>query len=931
MKVMALDGNSLAYRAFFALPDTMTTVDGEVTNAVFGFCSMFATLLKDHEPDGIVVVFDRKEKTFRHEQAPEYKAQREKQPDTLYAQMDVIKQVLAAAGVLVVDCAGYEGDDIIATIANRLASEDRLLIVTGDRDSYQLVRDPQVRVIYNKRGVSDYALYDEAGIKERTGVTPAQYPDYAALRGDPSDNLDGVPGVGEKTAAKLITAYGDLTNVFDHADEQTPKLKEALHASRERVMRNAVLMRLVRDVPVEVPREALTPRPDLAALGRQFTRLEFSTMLNRWKPLLSRFAAPAASTTTAAEEAEVQKDAVTQSDSATQGDSTMFDDLATQGDLLRCVVQRVHTVPDAVTAITASNGHIGLAAAWRGEPGRSEIIALVTCRGDVTKDRGGTDDPLGAVSCTAIDASVLHDAKFVKALASGASFVANDARNMLRSLLALGIDVRHLAFDSAIAAYLAEAETGTYDATAVARRWLRRRVAAPEGAPEGELNFDSSLDDTALHDAATQAAVAVMAEPVLRQALSESKVLSLYEDTELPLVRVLAKMEHLGIAVDRPCLQALEADLGGKSRALVATLHKLAGREFNVNSTKQLIQILFVERGLTGGKRTKTKKHSTDAATLEKIRDEWPEFIDALLLYRETEKLRATYAEGLLAEVAADGRIHASFNQTVARTGRLSSDRPNLHNIPVRTDAGRVFREAFVPTPGYEFLVADYNQIELRCIAHLAQDPGLLRAFNDGLDIHRATAAQVFGVDVGAVTSEQRSKAKMVSYGLAYGMEAYGLAQRLAIDVGEAKQILDAYFAAFPRVRKYMDDAVASARKLGFTTTLFGRRRQIEGFGTNRNVDAAAARMAMNAGIQGLAADIFKIALVAIDQRLEAEELASRLVLQVHDEVILEVLPAERERVGDLVLRAMEGAAKLDVPLVVNASWGSSWAAAKVA
>ncbi|MFM7963638.1 MAG: 5'-3' exonuclease H3TH domain-containing protein, partial [Actinomycetota bacterium] len=325
MKVMALDGNSLAYRAFFALPDTMTTVDGEVTNAVFGFCSMFATLLKDHEPDGIVVVFDRKEKTFRHEQAPEYKAQREKQPDTLYAQLDVIKQVLAAAGVLVVDCAGYEGDDIIATIANRLASEDRLLIVTGDRDSYQLVRDPQVRVIYNKRGVSDYALYDEAGIKERTGVTPAQYPDYAALRGDPSDNLDGVPGVGEKTAAKLITAYGDLTNVFDHADEQTPKLKEALHASRERVMRNAALMRLVRDVPVEVPREALTPRPDLATLGRQFTRLEFSTMLNRWKPLLSRFAAPAASTTKAAGEAEVQKDAVTQSDSAKQGDSQMFD------------------------------------------------------------------------------------------------------------------------------------------------------------------------------------------------------------------------------------------------------------------------------------------------------------------------------------------------------------------------------------------------------------------------------------------------------------------------------------------------------------------------------------------------------------------------------------------------------------------------------
>lgn len=906
MKVMALDGNSLAYRAFFALPDTMSTVDGEVTNAVFGFCSMFATLLKDHAPDGIVVVFDRKESTFRHAQAPEYKAQREKQPDTLYSQMEVIRQVLGAAGVSVVDCAGYEGDDIIATIAARLPADDELLIVTGDRDSYQLVRDPQVRVLYNKRGVSDYALYDEAGIKERTGVTPAQYPDYAALRGDPSDNLDGVPGVGEKTAAKLITAYGNLSSVFDHADEQTPKLKEALHASRERVMRNAALMRLVPDVPVDLPRESLAPKPDVAALGKLFARLEFSSMLNRWKPLLSRFAPRGA-------QGSVRADDTTTDDPPSPADTS-----------LRCVVQRVSAAPEAVAAISGDDAPIGLAAAWRGEPGRSEIIAIVASRGEV-------DAASGAVSCAAIDSSLLGDKKFVTALQTGASFVANDARNMLRALLSLDIDVPHLAFDTAIAAYLAEAETGSYDAGGVARRWLRRRVSAPEGAPEGELNFASSLDDTALHEAATQAAVAVLAEPVLREALRESQLLSLYDDTELPLVRVLAKMEHLGIAVDRPRLQTLEADLSEKSRALVATLHTLAGREFNVNSTKQLIQILFAERGLTGGKKTKTKKFSTDAATLEKIRDEWPEFIDALLMYRETEKLRATYAEGLLAEIADDGRIHASFNQTVARTGRLSSDRPNLHNIPVRTDAGRVFREAFVPTPGYEFLVADYNQIELRCIAHLAQDPGLLRAFNAGLDIHRATAAQVFGVDVDAVTGEQRSKAKMVSYGLAYGMEAYGLSQRLGIDVGEAKGILDAYFAAFPRVRKYMDDAVASARQLGYTTTLFGRRRQIEGFGANRNVDAAAARMAMNAGIQGLAADIFKIALVNIDQRLEAEGLASRLVLQVHDEVILEVLPAERERVGALVLLAMEGAAQLDVPLIVNASWGSSWAAAKVA
>ena len=917
MKLMALDGNSLAYRAFFALPDTMTTVEGEVTNAVFGFCSMFANLVKDHDPDGVVVVFDRKEKTFRHEQAPEYKAQREKQPDTLYSQLDVIKEVLSAAGIAVLDCAGFEGDDIIATIADKLGSDDDLIIVTGDRDSYQLVRDPKVRVLYNKRGVSDYALYDEAGIKERTGVTPAQYADYAALRGDPSDNLDGVPGVGEKTAAKLINQYGSLVAVFDHADEQTPKLREALHASRERVLRNASLMRLVRDVPVDVQPSGLRPKPDTHALSAMFARLEFSTMLGRWKPFLTKFGGSTASGLTP--------------NAATTSGSTSNPAPAVVDNALRFSVTTTNSTNEAVKALTTGGSHVGIAAAWDGEPGRSNIVALVVSNNVASPDRADARRANEPLPCTAIDATLLSNAAVRKTLSSHKRLVANDARNMLRGLLAVGIDLSGLAFDSAIAAYLVEAESGSYDAESIARRWLKRRIATTQGAPEGELNFDANPHEAALEQAAVEATVAAMSEPVLRTALEETKLISLYERTELPLVRVLAKMEHVGIGVDRKRLVSLERELKKKSDALVVALHKEAGREFNVNSPKQLAEILFVEKGLTGGKKTKTKQQSTDAATLEKLRDEWPAFIGPLLEYRETEKLRATYAEGLLAAVASDDRIHASFNQTVARTGRLSSDQPNLHNIPVRSEAGRVFREAFVPAQGCEFLVADYNQIELRCIAHLAQDPGLLRAFNEGLDIHRATAAQVFGVKVTDVTSEQRSKAKMVSYGLAYGMEAYGLSQRLSIDVGEAKEILDAYFNAFPRVRKYMDDAVADARKLGYTMTLFGRRRQIEGFGGNRNVDAAAARMARNAGIQGLAADIFKIALVDIDRQLEAGGFSSRIVLQVHDEVILEVPEAEKSVVGPLALEAMQGAARLDVPLVVNASWGRSWAGAKVA
>ena len=417
MRLLALDGNSLAYRAFFALPDTMATVDGEVTNAVFGFCSMFATLVKDHDPDGIIVVFDRKEKTFRHEAAPEYKAQREKQPDTLYSQMDVIKGLLASAGVLTLDKAGYEGDDIIATIAANIGNDDELLIVTGDRDSYQLVRDPQVRVVYNLRGVTEYAIYDEAGIKTRTGVTPAQYADYAALRGDPSDNLEGVPGVGEKTAAKLINAYGTLEAVFDHADEQTPKLRESLHASRERVLRNARLMRLATDVPVELDRARFAPTPDVAAVQAVFARLEFSAIAGRWKPFFAKFAATQPATT----------------QRATTQPAIAQPATPTPDNVLRTNITRVTTPADAVAALQGdARTPVALAAAWEGEPGRSALVGLVTSRGTLVDS---------AVSCTSIPAAMLADKKVASALRDSSHFVVNDARNLMRGLLAINIDI----------------------------------------------------------------------------------------------------------------------------------------------------------------------------------------------------------------------------------------------------------------------------------------------------------------------------------------------------------------------------------------------------------------------------------------------------------------------------------------------------------
>ena len=919
MKIMALDGNSLTYRAFFALPEDMRTAGGQTTNAVYGFCSMLLTLLREHKPDGVVVVFDRKEKNFRHEVAPEYKAQREKQPDSLYEQLELVREMLAAMGVTTFDAPGYEGDDIIATIA-RLSRErgDDLLIVTGDRDAYQLVSDPHVRVLYNKRGVSDYALYDEAGIKERTGVTPDLYAQYAALRGDPSDNLAGAAGVGEKTAAKLLNTYGSLAGLFEHVDEQTPKLRESLHESRERVLRNVDVMTLRTDAPIDISGDVVVPHPDTAAVARMFDFLEFTTMRPRFEAAFAPFIVPAStSDATATRSGRVARDGDAAGAAVGSG-SAGVEVVAVNdpGGLL------AHLGADAT-------GSLVIAAQWEGEPGRSALLCLAV----LPLATGSAAASASAVRVAVVDGR--HARAVAAVLGAAGEIIAHDARVTLRGLLDLAVDLRNIGFDTAIAAYLVDASLGDYALSHVAERVLGA-TSAPTGdsavssATTATLFVDSDLTE-ARERAAAEAVTVARLVPVLRSALEAEGVASLYRDIENPLIGVLARMEHVGIGVDVARLRGIGESLATQCAALTETLHAVAGRDFNLNSPTQLRTILFEERGLKGSKKTK-QGYSTDAASLEKLRDEWPEFIDPLLRYREVEKLRSTYAEGLLHAVDDDGRIHATFNQTVARTGRLSSDRPNLHNIPVRTEEGRLFREAFVPAAGCEFLVADYNQIELRCIAHLADDPGLVAAFVEGRDVHRSVAAQVFGVEPDEVTSEQRSQAKMVSYGLAYGMEAYGLAQRLAIGVSEAAEILDAYFDAFPRVKQFMNDTVAEATRRGYTETLFGRRRPIPELQSDqRAVRLAGQRMAMNAGIQGLAADIFKVALIGIDERLAAGGLTARIVLQVHDEVIVEVPHAERAAVGPLVLDVMHGAANLRVPLEVNAAWGESWAAAKVA
>ena len=889
--LLVLDGNSLTYRAFYGIPTDMVTASGQVTNAVYGMTSMLLTLLKDHKPSGIVVAFDRPEPTFRHIAEPSYKAQREASPDILRQQMGIVKELLTAMGVSICELSGFEADDVIATVADQAVDIGyKVIIVTGDRDSYQLVRDPDVRVLYNKRGVSDYALYDEAGIFERTGVTPRQYIAYAALRGDPSDNLPGVPGVGEKTAAKLIATYGGLDGIFEHAHEQTPKLKSSLVENEQLARKNEDLMTLRHDAPIEIDLANLAVTPNAPEVARLFDFLEFKSMHNRFKEVLKILG------------------------HGTENESPVGAESIDESQVLHAEVTTAESSA-AVVSLLTSDRLFNIAAEWIGEPGRSELVGL------------GITSEVDQSATMWVSAKLLSDDGVKKAL-QNCSFRAHDAKPIMRSLLRLGIDLQGLVLDTAIAAYLIDTAQNRYSLADLVTKYSNVRFPDDAAANSGQLDLDATGVDDAQRSGRNALATHHVSEELLR-ALDAQGMRALYDDMENPLVRVLARMEFLGIAVDREQLKSIAVRLTNEARELSEKIQALAGYSFNPNSTAQLGKILFEEKGLTPPKKTKTG-YSTDAATLEKLRDEWPEFIDPLMRYREMEKLRGTYGEGLLAEVAIDGRIHATFNQTVARTGRLSSDQPNLHNIPTRTEEGRVFRTAFVAAPGCELMVADYNQIELRCIAHLANDPGLIEAFTSGQDVHSATAARVFGIAQSDVSYEQRSKAKMVSYGLAYGMEAFGLGQRLGIRTDEAAEILNAYFAAFPNVQAYMDRTVAEAKTRGYTETLFGRRRRIpELENSNFRIRQAGERQAMNAAIQGLAADIFKIALIRIDAALSEAKLASRLVLQVHDEVIVEVPHAERDQVEKLVLDIMQNATALDVPLAVNSAWGATWAEAK--
>jgi DNA polymerase-1 len=955
--LILLDGMSLAFRAYFALPPDLATSAGVVTNAVHGFASMVVNLVRDHRPVGLAVAFDLPGDTFRDSIVEDYKGGRSETPPDLPPQFDMIRTVLESLAIPVLTSAGYEADDVLATLATEARDRGHpVIIVTGDRDSYQLVEDPYVRVLYNRRGVSDYALYDEAGIAERTGVPPTKYPLLAALRGDPSDNLPGVPGVGEKTAAKLVNEYGDLDALFAHVDALSPKLRQNLEAHADRVRKNAEVIPLVRDVPLDVHIDQLVLGGwDLEAAHQVFAELELRQLWTRFTTLMGEgaFGEPAPGSSLPPGTRGATETAAGAAAGAPQGtiDGPSGDQPAwlsrPEASIPLDPAGAATEVADLVAAARGASVALALYARWTGDPGRSPLLSLTLVAepgpdgesaGTVHLGPGGEADPL------------LGDRDVLQALAvglgaGGVAVVAHDAKEMMRSLLPLGVDVTGLALDTAVGAYLLDPSTDSYRLSDLAARFLGVEVddgtgpkgqgafvleAPVDGEADGAGDGDtapSGLDPTVLRSVRLAAVLARLRPPMLA-ALAEVGEDELHADIELPLVRVLARMEVMGIPVDREVLRGIAAALSEEVHSLEGTIQDLAGEPFKVNSVPQLRTVLYEKLGLTPLRKTKTG-FSTDARTLEQLRDQHP-IVEALLRYREVEKLRSTYGESLAAEVAQDGRIHATFRQTVARTGRLSSDRPNLHNIPVRTEEGRRFREAFIPSPGRRLLVADYDQVELRAIAHLSEDPGLTGAFAAGEDIHRTVASQVFGVERDKVTLGQRSTAKMVSYGLAYGMEAYGLSQRLGVPVEEAQGILQSFFAAFPSVQAYMEQAVADARHAGFTMTAFGRRRPLPDLvSTNYQVRQAAERQAMNAGIQGLAADLFKLALIRLDADLEEHGLASDLVLQVHDEVLLDVEPGEEDQVAALTEDALTGAATLKVPLKVAMAWGSSWAEAK--
>jgi DNA polymerase I len=896
-RLLLLDGHSLAYRAFFALPvENFSTTTGQSTNAVYGFTSMLINVLRDEAPTHIGVAFDVSRQTFRTEEYAEYKAGRSATPSEFLGQVDLVKEVLDALRIGHVQVEGYEADDVIATLTHQAREQGmEVLICSGDRDALQLI-DDRTTVLYPRKGVSDLARMTPAAVAEKYGVPPERYSDLAALVGESSDNLPGVPGVGPKTAAKWLVQYGDLPGIVDHADQLTGKAGQATRDHLDQVLRNRRLNQLVADVPLPLGVDELAARGwDREEVHKVFDGLEFRVLRERL------FATLESAETEAEEGFEVVGAALSPGE--------LPDWLAEHAGPGERVALVVEAAPGTVQGPAEATG-IGL-----GGRDRAAWVSLV--------DQDPQEEQ--------VLASWLQDPDRPKVL--------HELKPQLGALEARGLELHGVVSDTALAAYLSRPDQRAYDLADLCLRYLHRelRLEEAEGAAAGgqlELGFDTG--DGAQGQAVARSAM-VHARAVhdlsvaLDEDLDDDQEQALLHRVELPLVRVLHRMERHGIAVDLPALQALEAEFGDAVAEAQRDAWEAIGDDtVNLGSPKQLQVILFERLALPKTRRTKTG-YTTDADALAGLyaQTEHP-FLEALLRHRDKTRLRIT-AEGLISSVADDGRIHTTYQQTIAATGRISSTEPNLQNIPIRTEEGRRIREIFVvgSAEGTRFeslMSADYSQIEMRIMAHLSGDEGLIEAFRSGEDLHRFVGSRVFGVAPEEVTAPMRSKVKAMSYGLAYGLSAFGLSKQLGVSTAEAKDLMQEYFVRFGGVRDYLHDVVAEARRTGFTETILGRRRHLPDLTSdNRQRREMAERMALNAPIQGSAADIVKVAMLGTESALVQAGVRSRMLLQVHDELVLEIAPGEREQVEQIVRGAMAGAADLRVPLDVSVGVGRSW------
>jgi DNA polymerase I len=897
-RLLLLDGHSLAYRAWYALPpENFATTTGQTTNAVYGFTAMLINVLRDEKPTHVAVAFDRSEPTFRHQEYDEYKAGRKETPDAFRSQISLIFEVLDALGIRHLSAPGYEADDIIATLATRAVAEDGMdvLVVTGDRDTFQLVND-HVTVLYNSRGVSDMKRYDPAGLLEKYGLTPAQYPDFAALRGDPSDNLPGIPGVGEKTATKWIQDFGSLEALVNRVDEVKGKTGDALRANLGNVLRNRQLTGLITDVPSDVVGGAardLVPVPwNRDTIHQLFDTLQFKVLRDRlYTTFPDGLAGPAAGTAPAA----------------------------------------ATTAPGFTADVTVLGP--GQVASWLSSRNFSErsglALAGAFARGTGSVTGIAITAPDGAAAYINPAALTADDDAALGAWLADPSLpkAVHDAKGPVNGLRAHGFVLNGITSDTALAAYLALPGQRTFDLADLALRYLGKEL---RDAPEtGQLTLDGSAEEEGTVALARRARATLELAAALDADLDKRGAARLLADIELPLVHVLAGMEQTGIAADTDHFAAMSATLYGEVKAAEQAAFSVVGHEFNLGSPKQLQEVLFTELGLPKTKKIKTGYTTDSEALTSLLVTTGHPVLEYLLRHRDVAKLK-TIVDGLIATVADDGRIHTTFNQTVAATGRLSSVDPNLQNIPIRTETGRRIREGFVVGAGYEtLLTADYSQIELRIMADLSSDAALIAAFESGHDFHAATASRVFGIAASDVTPEQRAKIKAMNYGLAYGLSPFGLSNQLRISVEEARGLTDEYFKEFGGVREYLQSIVAQARRDGYTQTIMGRRRYLPDLTSdNRQRREMAERMALNAPIQGSAADVIKVAMLRVSSALSSAGLRSRMLLQVHDELIFEVAPDELDAVRSLVVTEMGAAAALRVPLEVSTGTGGSWAEA---